>query len=88
MRIDLALKYLCLTKSRSSIKTLCAKKAIQVNGRHAKPSSTVHANDDVTLEFPSRKLTIRLLDIPEKQLSKATAPTYYEVVADELLDDD
>ena len=81
MRIDLALKYLCLAKSRSSVKNLCEKHALNINGKPAKPSSTVHVKDEIMLMLPSRSLTVELLEIPDKQLSKAAAPAYYHVVS-------
>lgn len=80
MRIDLALKYLCLAKSRSAVKTLCDKKTLWLNDREAKPSSTVHVDDRVRIETPSTVLVISFVEIPEKQLSKATAPAYYRVI--------
>ena len=80
MRIDLALKYLCLAKSRSSVRTLCDKLAITLNDKPAKPSSTVRVDDTIAIGLPSRTLTVRLISVPEKQLSKAVAPAYYEVV--------
>ena len=83
MRVDLALKYLCLAKSRSSVKTLCDKQLITINGRVAKPSATLHIDDTLTLELQSRQLTIRVVGIPGKQLSKSIAPSYYDVVTDQ-----
>ena len=80
MRIDLALKYLCLAKSRSAVKTMCDMNAVNVNGRPAKPSSPLHVDDTVRITTPAWTLTISLLSIPEKQLSKTTAPAYYRVI--------
>jgi ribosomal 50S subunit-recycling heat shock protein len=80
MRVDLALKYLCLAKSRSQVKALCDKKAVWVNDRLSKPSSTLHIDDRVRIETPTQTLTISLLSIPEKQLSKTAAPAYYRVI--------
>ncbi|MEE9271248.1 MAG: S4 domain-containing protein [Candidatus Krumholzibacteria bacterium] len=82
MRIDLALKYLCLAKSRSGVKTLCERSAITVNTRPAKASSTIHVGDRISIGSPSGTLTIQLLDVPRKQLSKTLAPSYYEVIED------
>ena len=76
MRIDLALKYLCLAKSRSAVKTMCDKNAVTVNDRPAKPSSTLHVDDKVCMT------------IPEKQLSKTAAPAYYRVLDRTRTDDD
>lgn len=79
MRVDLALKYLCLVKSRSLVKTLCDKEAIIVNRRPAKASTTLHRNDRITLLLPRRTLSVTLIDVPQKQLSRADAPAYYRI---------
>ncbi len=83
MRIDLALKHLCLVKSRSSVKHFCDDGAVQVNDLSAKPSATVRTGDKITIRFPHRTVTFELLDVPEKQLSKSVAPTYYQIISDE-----
>ena len=80
MRIDLVLKYLCLARSRSGVKTLCERDGVTVNTKQAKASSTIHAGDRISIEYPSRTLTIELLDVPRKQLSKTLAPNYYQVI--------
>jgi ribosomal 50S subunit-recycling heat shock protein len=85
MRVDLALKYLCLAKSRSAVKSMCEKDALWINGRSAKPSSTVHVDDRIRIASPRWMLTISLLNIPEKQLSKTAAPAYYRVEDREAL---
>ena len=60
MRIDLALKYLCLAKSRSAVKSMCEKNVLWVNDRPAKPSSTLHVEDHVRIATSSWTLTISL----------------------------
>jgi ribosomal 50S subunit-recycling heat shock protein len=80
MRIDLALKYLCLSKSRSSVKTLCDKDLLHINGRTAKPSQDLRAGDRVTMERRGDPLTVEILRVPDKQLSKKDAREYYRVV--------
>jgi ribosomal 50S subunit-recycling heat shock protein len=80
MRIDLVLKFLCLAKSRSSVKNWCEKGLVLVNGKPARASSTVHPGDQLTIHYPSRTLTIDLRDVPEQQLSKAGAPEFYDIV--------
>ncbi len=88
MRIDLALKYLCILKSRSSAKHLCSDGAILVNDLPVKPSANVRTGDKITIRFPARTLSIHLLDVPHKQLSKSVAPTYYQVTANVKNEDD
>jgi len=82
MRIDRALKYLCLAKTRSSLRSLFDQNAITINDRAAKPSSNLHEGDVVTIHFGSRRLALRLLDVPERQKSKTAAPRCYEVLED------
>jgi ribosomal 50S subunit-recycling heat shock protein len=81
MRIDLALKYLCILKSRSSAKHLCIDNAILVNDLPVKPSAGVRTGDKITIHFPNHILSIQLLDVPDKQLSKSVSPTYYQQIA-------
>jgi ribosome-associated heat shock protein Hsp15 len=83
MRIDLVLKRLCLLKSRSAAKALCEKHAILIQSKPAKPASTVKAGDRITIHYPSRTLSLSVLDLPDKQLSKSAAPTYYQVIREE-----
>lgn len=80
MRIDLALKYLCLSKSRSNVKTLCDKDELRVNGHPAKPSQPLRTGDRVSVERRGESLTIEILDIPDKQLSKSDARAYYRYI--------
>ncbi len=82
MRIDLALKHLCLVKSRSGVKHLCADGAVMVNDQPVKPSTTVRNGDRITIRFSHHTLTLELLGVPEKQLSKSVCPTYYQTISD------
>lgn len=78
MRVDLALKYLCLVKSRSSVKHLCDGESLSINDRPAKPSATLHPGDRVTLRYPHRMLTIEVLSVPERQMSRSAAAECYK----------
>lgn len=80
MRIDLALKYLCLSKSRSSVKTLCDKQELRVNGHTAKPSQDLRTGDRIAMERRGDPFTVEILQVPDKQLSKRDAREYYRVV--------
>ena len=82
MRVDLALKYLCLVKSRSSVKHLCDDDSVRVNDHPVKPSATLRTGDRITIRFPHRTLTVELVVVPERQLSKSAAPAYYEKIAE------
>lgn len=79
-RLDLSLKYLCLVKSRSLAKSLCDAGHVLVNGEPARSSARVRPEDRLTVQFRGRTVTVVLIDVPEKQLSKAAAPDYYRGV--------
>ena len=80
MRIDLALKSLCLVKTRSIAKTLCDHGRVLIDGRVVRPSHRVEAGQRITVHFRARTLTVELLDVPPKQLSKSAAVDYYRRV--------
>lgn len=81
MRIDLLLKYLCLLRSRSSAKNLCDKGEVLIGGRAVRPSASVREGDRVTVVKPGGTLEILILRLPDRQLSRAAAPDYYERVS-------
>jgi ribosomal 50S subunit-recycling heat shock protein len=80
MRIDLALKHLCLVKSRSAAKVLCDGHKVLINGDAVRASRRVSAGERITIHFRARTLTIELLETPRKQLSKSAAVDYYRPV--------
>ena len=80
MRVDLVLKYLCLVKSRSLARTLCDRDRVLLNGRPARASATVRDGDRVTVQFQRHTVTAAIDRVPEKQLSKSAALTYYRSV--------
>ena len=80
MRIDLVLKYLCIAKSRSFVKSMCDRGAVEMGGRAVKSSAAVREGDRVTLRYPTRTVTIEIVTVPTRQVSKPNAPEYYREV--------
>ncbi len=80
MRIDLALKHLCLVKSRSVAKSLCDNRKVVIDGNTVRASHRVSAGERITIHFRARTLTVELLETPRKQLSKSAAVDYYRPV--------
>lgn len=80
MRIDLVLKYLCIAKSRSFVKHMCERGAIEIGGKPVKSSATVSDGDRVTLHYPAKTVTIEIVSVPRKQLSKTQAPEHYREI--------
>jgi len=80
MRIDLALKSLCLVKTRSIAKTLCDNGRILIDGLAVRPSHRVEAGQRITIHFRAQTVTVELQEVPPKQLSKSAAVDYYRRV--------
>jgi ribosomal 50S subunit-recycling heat shock protein len=88
MRLDVILHRLCLTRSRSEAKTACEAGAVLVEGKPARPSQTISPGNLVTLRFTHRLLEVRVLEVPQKNVSKKAARDMYEIVKDERVSPD
>lgn len=80
MRIDLLLKALCLVRTRSQGQAGCAAGAVRVNGAAVKPSREMRAGDIIDIRYPGREIVIELLGVPERQVSKRDAPSFYRLI--------
>lgn len=80
MRIDLFLKKICVVKSRSAAAKLCQKGKILVNGRSAKGSKEIKPDDEISIALDSKELTFSVVALPEGNVSKAQAPSFYRVI--------
>lgn len=87
MRLDKYLKVARVLKRRSVSKDLADQQRITVNNRKAKPSTDVKIDDEITILFGNRELTIRVLDTP-KQVSKSDATLMFEVVDEKFIPKD
>jgi ribosomal 50S subunit-recycling heat shock protein len=86
-RVDLALNYLCLTRTRSEAKRACEAGAVLIGGRPAKPSDIVRSGDRLTLQLARRALEFEVVEVPGRQVSKSAAREMYRVLRDEKIDD-
>ena len=80
MRIDLFLKKVCIVKSRSAAAKLCQEQKITVNGRPAKSSKDVRPDDEISVALGSKELTVSVVALPDGNVSKAQAPSFYRVI--------
>lgn len=88
MRLDQFLRASRLVLRRTVAQELCEAGAVAVNGAPARSSRTVRAGDEVTVRRRSSALTVRILTLPQtKQVSRADAPSLYEIVSDIELND-
>ncbi|MBU9789776.1 RNA-binding S4 domain-containing protein [Lentilactobacillus sp. IMAU92037] len=81
MRIDKFLKVSRIIKRRSVAKEIADKGRILINGKVAKSSSDVKSNDEVTIKFGNKTLTIlvkELLDTTKKD----DAQRMYEITSE------
>ena len=83
MRLDQYLRASRLVLRRTVAQELCEAGAVEVNGLAARASRGVRVGDLITVRRRDRVLTVRAKALPAtKQVSRAEAPTLYEVVSD------
>ncbi|MFH0993541.1 MAG: RNA-binding S4 domain-containing protein [bacterium] len=84
MRLDKYLKVSRIFKRRTVAKDISDHERVLINGKVAKPATTVKENDLITIVYGTKKLTVRVMQIQESS-KKADAEKMYEVVADEKI---
>ena len=80
MRIDQLLNKLCLVKTRSIAKKASDKDLIKINGKTAKASSSIAAEDIVEYELYGYYNKLKILEVPKGNVSKTNAPKFYEFI--------
>ncbi len=80
MRIDKLLNKLCLVKTRSIAKKACDKNLVKIDGKTTKASANVAADNIIDYELYGYYNKIKNTIIPEKNVSKTSAPEYYEIL--------
>ncbi|HQU85158.1 MAG TPA: RNA-binding S4 domain-containing protein [Pyrinomonadaceae bacterium] len=89
MRLDLFLKASRLILRRSLAQEFCDAGLIFVNGAKAKSSKEIKANDELEIKRRSRITKVKVLEIPaKKQVSKELAANLYEIISEEILEDE
>lgn len=79
MRIDKYLKNSRLIKRRTIAKEACDQGRILINNKPAKAGSIVSVNDIISMDFSSRIIKVKVLDIKE-HVTKDDAKDMYEVI--------
>lgn len=88
MRVDLFLKQSRILKRRSLAKELCDEGAVLLNGRPVRAGRDVAVGDEITLNLRNRKLSVQVLEVPERAPSAARARELYLVSVDERIDEE
>jgi len=89
MRIDLFLKASRLCLRRTIAQKLCDAGLVSVNGRPAKSSHSVKPGDEIDFRNRNRRLKVRVMRLPDsKSVAKAEAANLYEVLEEQLIDEE
>ncbi|WP_454193190.1 RNA-binding S4 domain-containing protein [Paenibacillus sp. Marseille-Q7038] len=82
MRVDKFLKVSRLIKRRTVAKDVSEQGRVLINGREAKPSSTVKVGDEITVQFGQKLVTVRVERLAEST-RKEEASSLFTVVKEE-----
>lgn len=80
MRLDKFLKVSRLIKRRTVANSVCESARVFVNDNPAKPAKTVKVGDIITIEFKDTIKKVRILKVPEGNVSINQAPELYEEI--------
>jgi ribosomal 50S subunit-recycling heat shock protein len=80
MRLDKFLKVSRLIKRRTVANEVSDTGRVYVNGNSAKPSKQLKIGDEIKIEYTNRTVKVRVLKIPENNVSVQEAPTLYETL--------
>ncbi|EGL19730.1 MULTISPECIES: RNA-binding S4 domain-containing protein [Paenibacillus] len=76
MRLDKFLKVSRLIKRRTVAKDVSDQGRVWINGRDAKPSSTLKVGDELTIQFGQKKVTVRVEQLTESTRKEDAAHMY------------
>ena len=78
MRLDKFLKVSRLIKRRTVANEVSDMGRVLVNGNSAKPSKQLKEGDIITIEYANRNVVVKVVKIPENNISVQEASTLYE----------
>ena len=81
MRLDKFLKVSRIIKRRTVAKDVALNDRILVNGKNAKPSTTLHIGDIVTIIFGNKEVTIKVLELLDST-KKQDVDQMYELISE------
>lgn len=80
MRLDKFLKVSRLIKRRTVANEVSDTGRVYVNGNAAKPSKQIKEGDEIRIEYANRTVAVRVLKVPENNVSVQEAATLYETI--------
>ena len=78
MRLDKFLKVSRIIKRRTVANSVSEMGRVLVNGQNAKPAKQLKAGDIIEIEYSNRTEKVRVLKVPEGNVSIQEADTLYE----------
>lgn len=84
MRLDKFLKVSRLIKRRTIANEVSETGRVTVNGNPAKPAKQLKEGDIISIEYANGKINVRILKIPNNNVSVQEAPTLYEIIDKEI----
>ena len=82
MRLEKYLKVSRIIKRRTVAKEVCEGERVSINGKVAKPSTTIKEGDIIEIKFANRSLKARIINIAE-HVKKENAKEMYEILEGE-----
>lgn len=83
MRLDVFLKQSRLIKQREAAKKACDQGMVRMQGHPVKPSRDMQVGDCFSVEWPTRRVEVEVMDVPEGNVSKSRSQTLYRVLTAE-----
>ncbi|HDM90827.1 MAG TPA: hypothetical protein ENG67_06450 [candidate division WOR-3 bacterium] len=83
MRVDYYLKKVRLIKTREGARKACNLGYVFINGKKAKPAAQVKPGDEILLDMPTRKVRVEVVELPQGNVRKKDAPSYYRLIESE-----
>lgn len=83
MRLDKFLKVSRIIKRRTVAKDVSEQGRVWINGKEAKPSSTVKIGDELAIQFGQKKLTVRIERLGES-MRKEDAVSMYTLLKEDI----
>ncbi len=82
MRLDKFLKVSRIIKRRTVANEVCDMARVFVNSNPAKPAKQLKVGDIITIEYKVKTLVVKVLKIPNGNVSVNEADSLYEVISE------
>ena len=80
MRLDKFLKVSRLIKRRTVANEVSDMGRVLVNGNPAKAAKQIKEGDTISIEYANRILSVKVLKVPNNNVSVQEAPSLYEII--------